>query len=115
MVLSGILKEVSTISILCGSSEVVRTAAELLRQTAPGSEVDSVEDLSGTGKFFFIAVWQNSHNESLKKFLPPGLPDQFIYLKIDKTGNGGLVASHPYYLHGFVQYLLSDLINSDGA
>ncbi len=45
--------------------------------------------------------------------LPAKLPEHFIYFKITDTGTGCLVASHPYYLHGFVQYLLSDLIHQD--
>lgn len=43
------------------------------------------------------------------------LPDRFIFLKIDHSGTGCLVASHTFYLYGFVQFLLSDLIHEDAG
>jgi hypothetical protein len=57
---------------------------------------------------------QLSDQEKLT-LLPNGLPECFIYLKIDENGRGCLIASQPYYLHGFVQYLLSDLFHEDAG
>lgn len=67
---------------------------------------------NGTGIFKIISL---AHPISVETIvgLPEILPECFIYLKIDQTGTGCLVSSDPYYLHGFVQYLLSDLIHEE--
>jgi hypothetical protein len=64
---------------------------------------------------FLLAIASNLTDAERASFLPTELPERFIYLKIDGKGAGCLVSSHSYYLHGFVQYLLSDLVNEDAA
>lgn len=67
---------------------------------------------NGTGVFTVACLTSAISKESIPG-LPENLPERFIYLKIDETGTGCLVSSHTYYLHGFVQYLLSDLLSED--
>ncbi len=104
MKLQEALAKIKSIGTLPGSPEVVSTVSNLLLKFIG----------NGTGVFTVACLHSVKSKESLPD-LPSSLPENFIYLKIDETGTGCLVVSHAHYLYGFVQYLLSDLIQEDVA
>jgi hypothetical protein len=98
------LRRVNRIEELNAGIEVVGTVKkELIALTG-----------NGPGTFRLGCLNRRSGRETVDG-LPATLPERFIWFKIDENGNGMLVSSHPYYLHGFVQYLLSDLLDEDAV
>jgi hypothetical protein len=112
MILKNALDQV--ISLSCRNDlPVIESAAAEFRMFLPHISTVSVAQLIMRPGNFCLAVYQQLTGTERELLIPQTLPERFIYLKIDEFGSGCLVASHPYYLHGFVQYLLSDLIGND--
>jgi len=94
------LNRIKNIEAHEGSPEVVCTVHEELKKMIG----------NGSGKLTIACL---SSTKTSISGLPENLPDQFNYLKIDENGSGCIVSSHPYYLYGFVKYILSDLIDEE--
>lgn len=97
------------------SSPLIKSVSDEFRMIFPNIGLKVGNQLEIRPHQICLAVATKLSDQEKKILLPPSLPERFIYLKIDKTGSGCLIASHPYYLHGFVQYLLSDLITEDAS
>jgi hypothetical protein len=94
-------------------SPLILSISEEFRTIFP--KIDLIKDFHPVPQSHSVclAVISQLSEPERSRILPQNLPERFIFLKIDETGTGCLVASHPYYLHGFTQYLLSDLISED--
>ena len=95
---------IGRIELLHEGTEVTGTVRnELMKFTGKGSGV------------FRIGCAEKKYLPVEYEGLPANLPDRYIWLKINDKGDGMLVASHSFYLHGFVQYLISDLLGEPAA
>ncbi len=113
MQLKHVLGNPTRILIPAGAPEVVSTSASYVRKFFKNSDILTFKDLA-VGDHGFLIGTANDLTTAVKKILlPANLPEQYIYLKVSESGTGCLIASHSYYLYGFVQYLLSDLLNED--
>jgi len=102
-----LIKRVKRIVYAAKGEEVLRSAAEEIREY-----VGEVEIADGSGVDCFLIGIAGKVDRLV---LPGKLPEKFIYLKLDELGRGCLVASHSYYLYGFVCYLLSDLAGEEAS
>jgi hypothetical protein len=103
------------IEIQDGAPDVLHTVIQEIIRLPMDASWDAVEELSTSKGIFTIAVLNGTPKKGFIPGLPESLPERFIYLKLDGTGTGCLVVSHPYYLYGFVQYLFSDLFQEDAG
>ncbi|MCX6227471.1 MAG: hypothetical protein NTV01_22505, partial [Bacteroidia bacterium] len=94
---------------------VIESVTEECRVISPGILLKVDNYLKIRPNQICIATSSQLSEGERALLLPPSLPEHFIYLKIDETGTGCLVASHAYYLFGFVQYMLSDMLQDDTA
>ncbi len=94
---------------------VLESVAVEFRMITPEVVLKTDNPLSAVPHQLCISIASELTDREKHTLLPSTLPECFIYLKIDETGTGCLIASHTYYLHGFVQYLLSDLLDDDIA
>lgn len=115
MLLNLIFKNIPRIYVPGESQEVVKTAAGAIQGYAKNAKcLDSCEYSPGSGGLY-IGLKSDILTGPLGQLLPANLPERYIYLKINEVGTSCLVASHRYYLYGFVQYLLSDLMDEDSS
>jgi hypothetical protein len=103
------------IEIQDGAPDVLHTVIQEIIRLPMDASWNAVEELSTSKGIFTIAVLNGTPKKGFIPGLPESLPERFIYLKLDGTGTGCLVVSHPYYLYGFVQYLFSDLFQEDAG
>jgi len=97
------------------SSPLIQSVMEEFRTINPKVGIVISETLTIHPQQVCLALSDQLSDQEKNLFLPSNLPERFIYLKINDFGSGCLVASHSFYLHGFVQYLLSDLMNEDAG
>jgi hypothetical protein len=100
MNLSSALNQINSFRTGGNSSEVIQSAIAELKGLAG----------NGSGEFMVDCGPEARLCEEVKDNV---FPERFIFLKISESGSGCLLASHAFYLHGFVQYLLSDLLDED--
>ncbi len=94
---------------------VFESTADEFREIVPYIKLSADNPLSAMPHQLCLAITSQLTDQEKQLLLPENLPDCYIFLKIDETGTGCLIVSHTYYLHGFVQYLLSDLLQDDAA
>ena len=112
MTLYQALNEVATLSGDQTSSLLASVASEFYR-LFPKISIAQTKKTSYTPHQICVALTKQLSDQEKVALLPAGLPESYIYLKINESGIGCLIASQPYYLHGFVQYLLSDLLTEE--
>jgi hypothetical protein len=95
------------------SSPLVDSIKEEFGYLFPNMVLETANQIGTKKHQIGLAVLNQLSDQEKDSLLPLYLPEQFIYFKIDQTGTGILLSSHTYYLHGFVQYLLSDLLDDN--
>ncbi|HBB92534.1 MAG TPA: hypothetical protein DC042_12670 [Bacteroidales bacterium] len=112
MTLYQALNQVKT--VLCKESHpLFQSVSDLIRTASPNVNLKIVHHLEIQSQGISLAIADQLTEPEKRKLLPSTTPENFLFLKLEESGTGCLIASHRYYLYGFVQYLLSDLLNED--
>ncbi len=111
------LANVKTIEIVKDTSRVQRTAAEYLQQTiCTQAEIIEKEWSFGTGKSGTLRIANNAGEiRNTVGFKKPAQPEgrEWLYVQLDESGSGYMLASGFHYLYALVRHVTENLIDRD--
>ncbi len=109
MRLNDLIKQLRLISLNGNDHPAMHTAANLLSDHTGGCQITQAKPESSQEKAFSLEI---NHTLDSTEWAS-ATPSSFIFLKLSADGGGQLIVSHRHLLVGFVQYLLSDMLEED--
>ena len=106
------LKNTKEIHYAVDSPQVIETAAGLItdRFTNIAATLKTDEFRAFKG-ILNLGIFNRRAFKEIAEMQIPDNVDRFIYIRLSPEGSGWIIASHDYYLYGFVSYLLEQQIH----